>query len=148
MMLVHLDTDIGGDTDDAFALAMLLKWPGVEISGVTTCTEIDGRRAGLVRHMLKVAGRQDVEVAAGGEGKLGPSPWPITPQIPESVWPERIEPGRSSAGEAIDLLEASINRGATVIAIGPLTNLAALEAIRPGRLATVPLFCCGGYLNP
>src|SRR5205823_6008923 len=87
-------------------------------------------------------------VAAGAEGKLGPSPWPITPQIPESVWPERIEPARSSAGEAIDLLEASINRGATVIAIGPLTNLAALEAIRPGRLATVRLFCCGGYLNP
>ena len=55
---------------------------------------------------------------------------------------------RSRPGEAIDLLDASVSRGATVIAIGPLTNLAAFEAMRPGRLATVPVFICGGWLNP
>jgi inosine-uridine nucleoside N-ribohydrolase len=32
---VHLDTDFGGDTDDACALAMLLGWPGVEVVGIT-----------------------------------------------------------------------------------------------------------------
>jgi inosine-uridine nucleoside N-ribohydrolase len=41
-----------------------------------------------------------------------------------------------------------IGKDATVIAIGPLTNLAAFEAMRPGRLASIPLFCMGGYLNP
>jgi inosine-uridine nucleoside N-ribohydrolase len=39
-MLIHLDTDLGGDTDDACALAMLLGWPGVELAGVTTVAEL------------------------------------------------------------------------------------------------------------
>ncbi len=33
---MHLETDIGGDTDDLCALAMLVGWPGVELVGVTT----------------------------------------------------------------------------------------------------------------
>jgi len=150
MMLVHLDTDIGGDTDDVFALAMLLRWQGVEIAGITTCTEIQGKRAGMVRYILRLAGRENIPVAAGAEGKLGPGEWPIHPGIPQesTMWPEPIEAVRSRPGEAIDLLAASITRPATVIAIGPLTNLAALETVRPGRLKSVPIFFCGGWLNP
>jgi hypothetical protein len=45
--LIHLDTDIGGDTDDLCALAMLVGWPGVELVGVTTCSDSGGGRAGL-----------------------------------------------------------------------------------------------------
>jgi inosine-uridine nucleoside N-ribohydrolase len=99
-MKVHLDTDIGGDPDDACALAMLLRWPSLEIVGVTTCTEIDGKRAGMVRYVLRMAGREDVPVAAGAQGKLGPSPWPMPPGLePESdFWPEPIEPFRCAAG--------------------------------------------------
>ena len=44
---MHLDTDIGGDPDDVCALAMLLGWPDVEITGITTTHEEGGRRAGL-----------------------------------------------------------------------------------------------------
>ena len=29
---IHLDTDLGGDLDDICALAMLLRWPGVELT--------------------------------------------------------------------------------------------------------------------
>ncbi len=36
MEKVHLDTDLGGDTDDLCALAMLLKWPDIQITGITT----------------------------------------------------------------------------------------------------------------
>jgi inosine-uridine nucleoside N-ribohydrolase len=148
-MLVHLDTDLGGDADNACALAMLLRWPGVEICSITTCTEIEGKRAGMVRYMLRLAGKETIPVAAGAEGKLGPAPWPMKPGLPpESIlWPEPIEPVHSTPGEAMDLLQASIAKGATVIAIGPLTNLAAFQAIRPGSLATVSVFCMGGYFN-
>ncbi len=51
-MKIHLDTDIGGDIDDLCALVMLLKWPGVEITGITTVAEVDSKRAGYVRHVL------------------------------------------------------------------------------------------------
>ncbi|HEU5318876.1 MAG TPA: hypothetical protein VFX49_22375, partial [Chloroflexota bacterium] len=54
---VHLDTDIGGDVDDLCALAYLLRAPGVELTGVTTNLELDGRRAGYVRYVLELEGR-------------------------------------------------------------------------------------------
>lgn len=69
-MKIHLDTDIGGDMDDLCALAMLLKLPHVEITGITTVAEENGRRAGYVRHVLNLAGRTDIPVAAGS--LLGP----------------------------------------------------------------------------
>ena len=56
-MEIHLDTDIGGDVDDICALALLLKSPHVEITGITTTAEENGRRAGYVRHILNLAGR-------------------------------------------------------------------------------------------
>ncbi len=49
MKPIHLDTDIGGDTDDLCALAMLLGWPGVELVGVTTCSDSGGLQAGFAR---------------------------------------------------------------------------------------------------
>lgn len=51
-MKIHLDTDIGGDMDDLCALAMLLKWPDLDITGVTTVSDTGGRRAGYVRYIL------------------------------------------------------------------------------------------------
>jgi inosine-uridine nucleoside N-ribohydrolase len=44
-MRVHLDTDIGGDTDDACALAMLLGVPDVDLLGVTTTSDASGAGA-------------------------------------------------------------------------------------------------------
>ncbi|MBA3288441.1 MAG: hypothetical protein H0U21_10515 [Acidimicrobiia bacterium] len=57
---MHLDTDLGGDPDDAFALALLLAWPGVELVGITTNLDVGGERAGCVRRVLQLAGRDDV----------------------------------------------------------------------------------------
>ena len=45
---MHVDSDFGGDPDDACALVMLLGWPGVEIVGITTNLEVSGQRAGDV----------------------------------------------------------------------------------------------------
>jgi purine nucleosidase len=67
MRRIHLDTDIGGDTDDLCALAMLLGWRGVELVGVTTCSDSRGMRAALARYALKLAGRESV---AGADGSL------------------------------------------------------------------------------
>ena len=62
---IHLDTDFGGDIDDICALAMLLRWPGeVQLTGVTTVGEVNGRRAGQVKYVLELEGRSDVPVAA------------------------------------------------------------------------------------
>jgi hypothetical protein len=62
---LHLDTDLGSDTDDACALAMLLGWPEVELTGITTVIDPGGRRAGYVARCLELAGREGIPVAAG-----------------------------------------------------------------------------------
>lgn len=47
-MRIHLDSNLVGNPDDVCALAMLLKWPGAKITGITKVGDSDGRRAGFV----------------------------------------------------------------------------------------------------
>ncbi len=77
MRKVHFDTDLGGDLDDLCALAMLLRWPGdepVQITGITVVGDTGGRRTGMVRRVLEIAGRTDIPVAAGAETSGGITP--------------------------------------------------------------------------
>ena len=73
-MLIHLDTDFAGDTDDAAALAMLLGWPDADVVGITTTADPDGSRAGYVQTMLALAGRDDIPVVAGAGAALDGAP--------------------------------------------------------------------------
>jgi inosine-uridine nucleoside N-ribohydrolase len=146
-VLVHLDTDLGGDPDDVCALAMLLGWPDVEVAGVTTTIDPGGVRAGYVRHVLDLAGHPHVPVAGGAEVSLAHRE-PAHPYVDERFWPPGIEPVRSAPGAALDLMRRNVERGATVVAIGPQTNLALLEVVRPGSLADVPVVVMGGWVRP
>jgi purine nucleosidase len=141
---VHLDTDLGSDTDDLCALAMLLGWDGVELVGVTTSTDPAGKRAGMVRYALELAGRSDVEVRAGAEGSLGG--FFVDLAFPD-YWPEPIEPAPDRPGEALSLIERNVTSGATLVAVGPMTNLALLEAERPGLLASSDVVVMGGHVT-
>ena len=148
-MLVHLDTDIGGDPDDVCALAMLLGWPDVEITGITTTHEEGGRRAGFVHEVLRLAGRSGIRVAAGAEHSMTTLRQPGSFPDDTRYWGHEIESVPSTTGTAFDLMEQSIERGATVIAIGPFTDLGLLEIARPGLLDTVPVVVMGGgYRRP
>jgi purine nucleosidase len=146
-MRVHLDTDLGGDIDDACALAMLLGWPGVEVVGITTTGDRDGWRASYVAHCLALAGRADIPLAAGAGASL------TTRAVAEPIvdderhWPKSLQPRPSPPGAALDLLHHSVERGATVVAIGPFTNLALLEVVRPGSLGRVPVVAVGGWFE-
>src|SRR5260370_11151231 len=62
---IIIDTDIGDDVDDAFAVALALRSPEVEILGITTTFGDTETRAKLVDRMLEEAGRTDIPVAAG-----------------------------------------------------------------------------------
>ncbi len=62
---VILDTDIGDDIDDAFALALLLSSPKVQLLGVTTAWGDTDLRARLVARFLAETGHDDLPVAAG-----------------------------------------------------------------------------------
>lgn len=144
-MKIHLDTDIGGDMDDVCALAMLLKWPGVEISGVTTTTEEHGRRAGYVRYVLNLMGRSDIPFAAGADLSEGYTRYREMGYPPEEEnWPEYVPPHDGPTEAALELLKRSIEQGAVIAAVGPFTNLMLLDRQYPGILKQANVVLMGG----
>jgi len=148
MKRVHLDTDLGSDTDDLCALALLLALPDTQVVGVTTSSDLGGLRVGMVDRALDLAGRRGVPVASGAEGSLAGFQTPVGFPDPPVYWSTPIVPRPTPPGQALDLLAASIASGATVVVIGPYTNLALLEVARPGTLARADLVLMGGYVAP
>ena len=148
MVKVHLDTDLGGDIDDLCALALLLRWPGIELTGITTVGDDKGRRAGYTREALRIAGRDDIPVAAGADMADGYYPYPLGLPDEARYWPRPVPPAPGPVEVALDLLKRSIDAGALVIGIGPYTNLRLLDERYPGTLARTNLWLMGGYVYP
>jgi len=114
--LVIIDTDIGDDIDDAFALALALRSPELRILGITTDFGETALRARLVDRYLAAVGRAEIPVAVGKP-------------TPESGFTQgayaRQEPPRVHA-EAVPFLLGQIRAHPgqiTLIAIGPLVNV-------------------------
>lgn len=145
-MKIHLDTDIGGDMDDLCALAMLLRWRGVEITGITTVAEEGGRRAGCVERVLSLTERLDIPFAAGAD--VSGDYYRSAIGYPDDVenWgdPPRRLPG--TLDDALALLKRSIGLGAVVVGIGPYTNFRLLDERYPGILRQADLYLMGGYV--
>jgi inosine-uridine nucleoside N-ribohydrolase len=146
MTKIHLDTDIGGDIDDLCALAMLLKWPDLEITGVTTVSDENGRRAGYAHYVLQLIERTDIPVAAGADVSGGYYRYHLDYPPEEENWPKPITPRPGPPDQAIALLKRSIEQGAVIVGIGPYTNLMLLEKQYPGILKQATLFLMGGYV--
>jgi purine nucleosidase len=123
--LAILDTDIGDDIDDAFALALVLHSPEIELLGITTEFGNTELRARLVDRYLKAVGRADIPVAAGVET--------AAPNHFTQAAYARAEPDRTHA-DAVDFLLKQIRAhpGAiTLLCIGPLVNVQAAIARDP-----------------
>jgi inosine-uridine nucleoside N-ribohydrolase len=150
MQKIHLDTDLGGDIDDLCALAMLLCWPeDIELTGITTVAEAGGRRAGYVRYALSLEGRTSIPIAAGVDASGGFYRYPeFGYPEEERYWSAPIAPAPNDVQDALQILKHSIEQGATIVAIGPFTNLYLLDLQYPGILREANLFLMGGYIFP
>ncbi len=146
MTKIHLDTDIGGDMDDMCALAMLLKWPDLDITGVTTVSDAQGRRAGYAHYVLSLVGRTGIPCAAGADISGGYYRYELKYPPDEENWLEPITPRPGSPDKAVSLLKRSIEQGAIIVAVGPYTNLMLLEKTYPGILKHADLFLMGGHV--
>jgi purine nucleosidase len=145
---IHIDTDLGGDIDDICALAMLLRWPGVEITGITVVGDTGGKRTGYTRYVLGLRGRADIPVAAGAETSQGFYRYNLGLPQEDRYWPEPIPASPNPVEDAIQLLKTSIEQQATIVGIGPFTNLYLLDRQYPGILNQARIFLMGGYVYP
>jgi inosine-uridine nucleoside N-ribohydrolase len=151
---ILLDCDPGHD--DAIALLLALASPEVDLLGVTTVAgnqTLDKTTANALR-VLELAGREDIPVAAGADrplvrersvaanvhGETGLD----GPDLP----PPRGEPVEA---HAVDFLAARV-AGTTLVATGPLTNVALLLArypdARPERLVLMGGAIAEGNTTP
>jgi purine nucleosidase len=118
-----LDTDIGTDVDDALALTAILGSPELELTGVTTVYGDVLLRARMVARLARVAGREVGPIVPGRS--TARSGREIFWAGHEGALMADLDQEEVSTRDPIALLAGS----ATVLAVGPLTNLAeAVEA--------------------
>jgi len=125
---VILDTDIGSDIDDAFALALIIKSPELQLLGVTTVSGDTSVRARIAAKMLWEAGGKwrQVPVVAG---ELRPKQ-----DINQAPWAKGFKGPQILKESAVEFMRGKIHRypgQITLIAIGELTNVAALIKTDP-----------------
>jgi inosine-uridine nucleoside N-ribohydrolase len=118
---VIIDSDIGDDVDDAFALALALRSPELEILGVTTTFGDTELRAKLADRFLGEAGRSGIPVATG-------IPTHANNQFTQRPYAEGGHFAKAKHVSAVEFLLDQIRRypnQITLIGIGPLTNVGA-----------------------
>jgi len=117
---IILDTDIGDDVDDAFALGLALHSQELEIVGVTTAWGDTALRVRMVRRMFLENGRAGIPVAEGIVTKSATA-------FSQARWAER-GPDAQPRVDAVEFLLNAIRNNPgelTLVAIGPLTNVGA-----------------------
>jgi inosine-uridine nucleoside N-ribohydrolase len=121
--LAILDTDIGDDIDDAFALGLALTSPELRLIGITSAWGDTALRTRMIDRLLCETGREDIPVATGvathrpGAAAFSQAPWARagqeSPKHHEDAVTFLLDQAKKHPGEI------------TLIAIAPLTNLGA-----------------------
>jgi inosine-uridine nucleoside N-ribohydrolase len=120
---VIFDTDIGDDIDDTWALTLLLQSPEFDIKLVTTAVNDTPEKAKIVAKILQTAGRTDIPVGIGiQQNKRSHRQRSWVKDYKLSSYPGTIY--RDGVQAIIDTIMKS-PKPITVIAVGPLPNIAA-----------------------
>lgn len=129
---VILDTDIGDDIDDTWALALALKSPEVDLRLVVTDYGNTEHRARIVARLLEVAGRTDVPIGIGLKQH--------DKESPQAEWVKGYDLSRYPGRVLKDGVQAIVDTAmaspvpVTLVSIGPPPNVEAALAREP-RLA-------------
>ena len=138
---VIIDTDIGDDIDDAFALLFAMKLE-FDIIGITTVFRNTVQRAKMTKKLLCDFGRgyEEVKVYAGCATPLAEKKknYPTLPCYTSDA--DAFEPDSEDENEAIDFIIESARKygkDLTIIALGPFTNMAKAAMRDPEAMNSV-----------
>jgi inosine-uridine nucleoside N-ribohydrolase len=118
---IIIDTDIGDDVDDAFALALAVRSPELQVLGVSTTFGDTEARARIADRFLGEVGRADIPVLAG---RATATKNPMS----QRRYGEGGHFAKSSHADAVEFLLEQIRKcpgEITLVAIGPLMNVGA-----------------------
>ena len=125
--LAILDTDIGDDIDDAFALALALRSPELKLLGITTAYGDTALRVRLLDRFLGAVGKGGIPVNAGVAT-------PAQNVFTQAAYAHQI-PATGMHADAVNFLLEQIREHPgqiTLVAIGPLNNIQAAIERDPG----------------
>ena len=141
---IWIDTDLGSDVDDAIALAFALRHPELELVGVSTVFGDVELRARMAKELIRLGGAEGVPVLAGlgkplTESRVGLMFGHEGRGLFEDASPRLRTDADPDASRRVDALEEAVEaaRADALVAIGPLTNVAALlrAGVRLPRLS-------------
>ncbi|HEY4365421.1 MAG TPA: nucleoside hydrolase [Bryobacteraceae bacterium] len=123
---ILIDTDIGDAIDDSLALALAVNSPELDVRGVTTVIDDVESKTKLAWKELTLLGRRDIPLAMGvSEPLLDPvvqsKPKEFEALTKADAVPEAAR--RSAVGLIVETL-MNAREPITIVAIGPLTNIA------------------------
>jgi purine nucleosidase len=119
---IIIDTDIGDDIDDGFAVALALRSRELRILGISTTFGDTETRAKLVDRMLGEAGRQEIPVAMGVHTDVKTS-------FGQRPYADGGHFAHTSHPAAVDFILDQIRKNPgeiTLVCIGPLVNVGAM----------------------
>ncbi len=131
--IVVIDSDVGDDIDDAYALSWALRSPALDVRAIMVSFGDTALRARMARRMLAVLGRRDVGVVRG-------APTPPGAVFSQADW---ARSGPAGGTRSLDFVVRLIRRHpgrVTMIALGPLSDIAALRRRDPaafGKLGRI-----------
>ena len=130
---IWLDTDLGTDVDDAFALALALRHPELDLVGVSTVFGDVELRARMAEELLRLGDAEGVPVLVGlgkplTEHRIGIMFGHEGAGLLEDASPRIRTEFDPDAAQRVDALARAVEgaRADALVAIGPLTNVAAL----------------------
>jgi purine nucleosidase len=118
---IIIDSDIGDDVDDVFAIGLALTSPEVEILGIASAWGDTQLRARMIDRLLIETNATTIPVAEG-------IPTKAQSQFSQSQWAKSGNVPQKSHPQAVDFLLDQIKKdpgNITLVAIGPLTNIGA-----------------------
>lgn len=120
---VILDTDIGDDIDDAWALAFILAHQNFDLLGVTITHGNTPARTPIATKMLHITGQDKIPVAVGRKTSDG--------YAYQYTWAENFTAKKPIKQSAADFIVEQVKRypgEVVLLAVGPLQNVA--DALR------------------
>lgn len=153
---VLIDTDIGDDIDDAFAIAFALHSPELNVKAITTVFGNVEARTKLALKLLKVFGREDIPVATGVGKPFFERTYRrdryLGDEVPRQavVLVEDESLPKPYPKHAVDLIISTVmdsRKEVTIIPVGALTNIATCIIKEPKLVERVKLVIMGGAVS-